>query len=260
MTDFLLAITMKYCFYLFFTFAFYNPLVLAQKSELKVAVFIEPPFVDFVEDQFVGRNIEIVKSLSKSLDFTPVFLRCPFARCLTMVKQGQADMILGLKKSAEREKDLIFLNPPHMVQHDPLRFFTLSSKKMVINSFDDLTILTVGILRGASYFDLFDENKVITKVELTSREQLVNLLLRGRIDTFLEREESILPLMSLEEYREKFSLANYQYNQAVNSYIAISKHSDIKIHAKALSEQLNKLVANDNSKTIEKKIELLRLK
>lgn len=254
MTDFLLAITMKYCLYLFFIFAFHSPLVLAKKSELKVAVFIEPPFVDFVEDQFVGRNIEIVKLLSKSLNFTPVFIRCPFARCLTMVKQGQADMILGLKKLAEREKDLVFLNPPLRVQHDPLRFFTLTSKKTVINSFDDLTNLAVGALRGASYFDLFDKNKVITKVELTSREQLVNMLLRGRIDTFLEREETILPLISLKEYQEKFSLANYQYDKAVNSYIAISKHSDIKAHTAALSAQLKKLVADGTSNTIKNKL------
>ena len=245
---------MKYYLYLFFIFTFYSPLVLAQKSELNVAVFIEPPYVDFVEDQYVGRNIEIVKLLSKSLDLTPVFIRCPFARCLTMVKQGQADMILGLKKSAKREKDLMFLNPPLRVQHYPLRFFTLVSKKIAINQFSDLENITIGVLRGASYFDLFDKSEAITKVELTSRDQLVNMLLRGRIDTFLEREESILPLISLEEYREKFSLANYQYDQAVNSYIAISKHSDIKVHATALSAQLKKVVADGTSNTIKKKL------
>jgi len=225
----------------------------ADTGKLTVAIFIEPPLVDLVDNKFVGENVEIVKVLSKSLGLMPTFIGCLFARCLTLVKQGQADMILGLKKLPEREKDLIFLTPPYTVQHYPLRFFTLSSNKTVINNFEDLKDLTVGTLRGASYFDLFDKNKTITKVELTSRKQLVDMLLRGRIDTFIEREESILPHLPLAEYLEKFALADYQYNQAVNTYIAISKHSSIEAYAERLSNQLDKLVTNGTIKTIRMK-------
>lgn len=235
---------MKYCFYLLLLFFCYSPLVLANKSELIIAVYIEPPFTDFVNDEYVGEHIDTVKILAKSLNFTPVFVRCPFARCLTMVQQGNADIIIGVKKLAEREKDLIFLNPPYMVQHDPLRFFTLSSKNTTINNFDDLSKLTVGTLRGAKYFELFDQNETMIKVELTTREQLINMLLHGRIDTFIAREESILSLMNVDEYKEKFSLANYQYDTAVNSYVAISKHSDINIYTQELSNQLKMLVEN----------------
>ena len=31
-------------------------------------------------------------------------------------------MMIGIGKSAVREKDLIFLNPPHSIQYHPLRF------------------------------------------------------------------------------------------------------------------------------------------
>ena len=244
---------MKYLLYLLFLFCCYSPLTLAYKEELKIATFIEPPFVDLVDNKFVGENIEIATLLSKSINLRPIFIRCPFARCLSMVKQGKADMIMGLKKSSEREKDLIFLNPPYMVQYYPLRFFTLASKKTVINNFDDLKKLTVGTLRGGSYFELFDNSKSITKVEITSREQLVQMLLRGRIDTFIEREQSILPLLPLEDYQQKFSLANYQYDKAVNSYIAISKHSNIKVYTERLSKQLQNLVTDGTIKNIRMK-------
>lgn len=251
-----LSTTMKYLVHLFlfiFTFFFHSSLVLAYKDELKIATFIEPPFVNLVGNQFVGENIDIARLLAKSVNLKPVFIRCPFARCLSMAKRGQADMIMGLRKLSEREKDLIFLNPPSMIQHYPLRFFTLTSKKTEINSFEDLKKLSVGTLRGGSYFELFDKNNAIKKVELTSREQLVKMLLRGRIDTFIEREESILPLLPLKEYQQKFSLANYRYDKAVNSYIAISKHSDINVYATSLSEQLKNLVANGKIKAIRMK-------
>jgi ABC-type amino acid transport substrate-binding protein len=220
---------------------------------LKIATYIEPPFVDLIDNSLVGENIDIAKLLAKSMDLEPIFIRCPFARCLAMVKHGQADMIFGLRKLPEREKDLIFLNPPSMVQHYPLRFFTLTAKKTEINNFEDLKTLSVGTLRGGSYFELFDDDKSIKKVELTSRDQLVKMLLRGRIDTFIEREESIIPLLPLSKYREKFSLANYQYDKAVSSYIAISKKSNIKIHAERLSAQLSKLIANGSIEKIRMK-------
>jgi ABC-type amino acid transport substrate-binding protein len=242
---------MKYfLLFTFFLLSCYSSLALTNKDELKVATFIDPPFADLVDNKLVGEHIEIVRLLATSVGLQPVFIRCPFARCLTMVKRGQADMIIGLRKHPEREKELIFLNPPYMIQHYPLRFFVLSSNEILINSFDDLKKLTIGTLRGGSYFELFDKSKSITKVELKSREQLVHMLLKGRIDTFIEREESILPFLPIEEYQKKFTLANYQYDKAVNAYIAISKKSDIKFYKKRLSEQLQKLVTDGTIKNI----------
>ena len=244
---------MKCLFYLLVLFCCFSSLAIADKSELKIATFIEPPFVDLVGNKLVGENIEIAKLLAMSVGLQPIFIRCPFARCLTMVKRGQADMIFGLRKFPEREKELIFLDPPSMIQHYPLRFFVLSSNKIIIDSFDDLKKLSIGTLRGGSYFELFDKSNSFTKVELTSREQLVHMLLKDRIDAFIEREESILPLLPLEEYQQKFTLANYQYDKVVNSYIAISKNSNIKIYEERLSQQLQNLVTSGTIKAIKMK-------
>ena len=244
---------MKYLYFIFLLSYWHSSLTFAADDELKIAVFIEPPFVDLVDGELVGHHIEIANLIAASVELTPVFILCPFARCLNLVQQGQADMMLGLKKLPEREKDLIFLNPPYMVQHYPLRFYTLASKKVEINTFGDLQKLIVGTLRGASYFDLFDKNTAITKVELNTREQLVQMLLRGRIDTFMEREESILPLVSEQEYKTQFSLAHYQYDKAVNSYIAISKNTHIKNYAERLSTELQRFISNNTFEKIRMK-------
>ena len=234
---------MKYiCSLLLYTFCCFS--VSANEGEMKVATYIEPPFVELIDNKLVGEHVEIAKLLAKASNLKPVFIRCPFARCLNMVKQGKADIIFGVRKSPEREKALTYINPPYMVQTYPLRVFTLASKSIAINSFKDLEGLTLGTLRGGSYFTLFDENKSITKVELISRKQLVDMLLRDRIDAFIEREQSIIPLVSKEVYQQKLLLANYSYNEAVNSFVAISKKSHIKNHSKLLSKQLQILVTN----------------
>jgi len=241
---------MKYFLYSFFIIIniLFNSAFATTKT-LNVAVFLEPPYVDLVANELVGENIDIVNLLASSISLKPAFIRCPPVRCITMVKQGQADMILGLSKSSAREKHFIFLQPPYLLQHQPLRFFTLKENNLIINSFNDLNPLLVGTLRGAMYFPLFDENQVIKKVELTSRKQLVRMLLKGRIDTFLEREETVLPLLSTAEYQNKFSMANYQYNKPINSYIAISRQSKIRHYANELSQFLAEAIVDG---TIEK--------
>jgi ABC-type amino acid transport substrate-binding protein len=217
---------------------------LAENGKLNVVVFLEPPYIDLVANKLVGENIDIINLLAKSIGLKPVFLQCPPVRCLTLVKQGQADMLLGLSKSPSREKDLIFLNPPYLLQHQPLRFFTLKERNLRIDSFSDLSPLLVGTLRGAMYFPLFDKSRDIKKVAFTSRKQLVNMLLKGRIDTFLEREESVLPFLSTTEYQNRFTMADYQYNKTINSYIVLSRHSKAKRFANKLSQVLAKALSD----------------
>ena len=244
---------MKHLLAILFMLICHSAEAMTKNNELIIATFIEPPFVDEVAGELFGEHIDIARLLAKSINIKPVFVRCPFARCLTMVKRGQADMIFGLLKIPEREKDLIFLHPPYMVQHYPLRFYTLADKHISIDGFDDLKPLSVGVLRGASYFDLFDKDDSIKKVELTSRPQLVQMLLRGRIDTFLEREESIRPLLPEQEYKQKLSLASYQYSHAVNSFIAISKHSEVSKYATDLAQEIDRLLKNGTIEMIRKK-------
>lgn len=208
------------------------------KDDLKVAVFLEPPFADLVQGELVGEFIDVAKLLAKSAELNISFIQCPFARCLALVKSGNADMVFGLLKLPEREQDLLFLEPPYFEQTSPLKFYTLGKHNFSINEYSDLKKLTVGTLRGSAYFEQFDNDKDINKIELTSREQMVNMLLKGRIDTFLEREESVIPLVSIQDYQQ-FAIANYAYDKTVKSYIAISKNSNIKQYSMKLSKALS---------------------
>ena len=219
------------------------------KNELVIATFIEPPFVALKNHRLIGSNIEVAKLLANAINLKAVFVRCPFARCLSMVKAGKADMIFGLRKTPEREKELVFLSPPLMIQHYPLRFFTLAKRQLKISKLADLTPLAVGVLRGATHFEAFDNNRKIHKVDVTSRNQLVSMLLKGRIDTFADREESIKPLLSTDDYQKKLALASYQYDRAEKSYIAVSKKSHIKQYTPQLKQTLQQLT---NDGTIDK--------
>jgi len=242
LTDILELTLVKYFTFLFLFFTF-NTLA-SNTGEIRVAVFIEAPFAYIKNHQLAGENIEIAKLLAKSINLTPIFIQCPFVRCLAMVKNGQADMIFGLKKTPQRVKQLHFLAPAYLIQHVPLSFYTLKSKNLIIDKYEDLQTLSVGLLRGGTYFDKFDHDSNINKVELTSRMQLVKMLLRGRIDTFLEREESVKPLVSPKIYRQQLKLANYKYDKTVKGYIGVSKNAPISNYVEILSKNLQVFMTN----------------
>lgn len=212
-------------------------------ADIRIATYLEPPFAYVDEGELVGENIDIAKLLANAAGYSPVFIQCPIARCLSMIKQGQADMIIALRKTKARQEFMSFLNPPYYIQHDPIKFYTLATANININNFEDLELLTVGTLRGTRYFDQFDQDDTLNKVEVSTIGQLINLLKKDRIDTFLEREESVLAWIDKSEYQKLFQLAEYEYDNAVGVYIGISKkslhHNDIN----NLSKQLSLLVS-----------------
>lgn len=234
-----------YSFYLSILLLLFLPVTYAGTTDIiRVATYLEPPMVDIIDNQYVGENVEVVKLLAKALNKKIDFIHCPTARCLSIMENGQADMIVSVRKTPERERYLTFINPPFFTQHYPLRFFINSKNHLSINNYQDLAQLSIGVLRGATYFDKFDHDKQLTKVEVTLREQLVQLLLKNRIDTFIEREESIVSWLPKAQYLSAFTLADYQYNQAVDSYIAISKKSPLQQEIPQISAQLAELVQN----------------
>ncbi len=215
-----------------------------------VATHIEPPFSDIIDGEFVGENIDIANALAEKLNKNVRFVYCPIARCLSLIRDGKADMIVAVRKTAIREQFLYYLNPPIKIQKQPLRFYIRANSKVTVDKYDDLQPLKIGVLRGASYFDKFDHDTKIVKIPLTTHQQLINMLLKGRIDTFLEREESITPLVEQKVYATSIKLAKYSYDKGVGSYIAISKKSPFVNELSEFSSALSTLQRTGKIKTI----------
>lgn len=209
-----------------------------------VATHIEPPFSDIIDGEFSGENIDIANAFAEKTGKKIRFVYCPVARCFSLMQAGQADMIVAVRKTKIREKFLHYLTPAIKIQHRPLRFYILANNKITVDKYEDLKPLKIGVLRGASYFDKLDHDTNITKIPLTNHQQLVDMLLKGRIDTFLEREESITPLVEQNTYSTRIKLAEFSYDKGVGSYIAISKKSYFASETENFSNALNTLHNN----------------
>lgn len=211
--------------------------------KIKVAVVIEPPYIDYNEGKYSGIHVDVLNKLAGELKRELTYVQCPFARCLSLLKSGEADMFIGLIRTKTREEFLSYIPKPFSTQYDPLQFFIRRDENIQINKYADLKSLNIGVLRGVSYFAQFDNDSSLKKIELVSYSQMLQMLLKGRIDTFIEREESITPWIDLETYKNKINLANYEYNKGVDSYIAISKKSSWAAKLPELLSAQEKLIA-----------------
>lgn len=132
---------------------------------VKVAVHIEPPAADLVDNKFVGRNVDVARTLIGALGKEVQFVQCPFAPCFSMLQKGDVDMLIGLRKTKERQETISFLSSPMYYQHFPLRFYVNTKNVIKIDTYEDLEGLTVGVLRSGSYFERFDKDKELIKIE-----------------------------------------------------------------------------------------------
>ncbi|MDO6444629.1 transporter substrate-binding domain-containing protein [Colwellia sp. 1_MG-2023] len=212
------------------------------KETLLVATNIEPPYSYFVDNKYTGINVKIITLLAEKLNLQVKFLHCPFARCLSFLEMGQADAIIGLRKTAERSKFLTYLDQPFSTQTFPLQFYIRQDSDLNITNYSDLANLRIGTLRAATYFDRFDHDNTLNKVEVVNYNQLLQMLLKDRIDTFLEREESVKPWIDNAEYKQKIKLADYLYNRSVDSYIAFSKKSPFSQEVALFSQMQKQLL------------------
>ncbi|WP_448550096.1 substrate-binding periplasmic protein [Thalassotalea fusca] len=207
-----------------------------------MAVYIEPPYADVSNGQYVGVNIEIVTLIAQRLNRQVNFTECPFIRCMSLMRTGTVDLIVGIKKDKERAKYVSYLDEPYNVQYFPLNFYLLKDSNHNIKQYDDLKNLRIGTIRGALYFERFDRDNELLKTTVTTYEQLIKLLMRKRIDTFIEREESITPWVKSDVYNQRFKKAEYQYSKAVGSYIAVSKKSPLIKKIAQINEIQNQLI------------------
>lgn len=103
----------------------------------------------------------------------------PWARAVSDVRTGDADVLLGAYFTEEREAFLSF-SPPIAEVQDVL--FSMTGRNVTYRDLSDLKPFTIGVVRGAAHGQAFDSATFLKKEEVTRREQNIEKLITGRID------------------------------------------------------------------------------
>lgn len=104
----------------------------------------------------------------------------PFPRSLQDLQSGRDVIVPRVRRIQDREPYILFLGPI-AVQKREVAFLGLKGKA-VVTKYEDLAALTIGVKRGTTYFERFNTDKALRKIESTDDQTLVSMLLAGRFD------------------------------------------------------------------------------
>lgn len=117
----------------------------------------------------------------------------PFRRALRSAERGYVDAISPLYISETRKQHLLFSEPLGLSQ---TVLFYRRAKPIVFNKIADLAGLRVVVMRGARVSDEFDRAVNIERIEVTSYEQQVRMLMMGRVDALVGEEFVVRSVMA----------------------------------------------------------------
>ncbi|RMD00414.1 hypothetical protein EAY64_04880 [Aquitalea palustris] len=141
-----------------------------------------------------GPYVEIIKLLAARLDAPVRYLSCPLQRCLQAMRQGQADLVIGVRNSDDRDAYITFLDPPYAAA-TPLAIYLRRADSRQVRSYADLYPLRIGVVEGMRYQPAFDEDKQLERDFAPSSLSNFRKLLAGRVDAVVINRRNGMALL-----------------------------------------------------------------
>ena len=161
----------------------FAPDIHAGARQLKIGISTGyPPFYFFTADNRpTGICIDILNQIAEHMEISVAYTSYPWQRMLLYGKDGTADAVMPLFKTSEREQFLVF--PETALVHEDNSFFTAaSSKTSYSGTLTDVAGNKIAVIDGYSYGREFDQTEFRNKVIVKDTEQLIKLVLSGRVD------------------------------------------------------------------------------
>lgn len=194
-------------------------------AEVIVPMDHYPPWKIVENNRYSGIDVELITALLREVGITPTFTTCPWSRCLDMIKSGEAAMLSGVLRRPEREKFMFFIDPPYKTRSS--KVFYTSRDARDIRSYDDLYGRTIGVQRGAKYFDRFDNDRKLTLDTVANDELNFRKLLAGRVDAVIITESIGDYVLSEMGLSRAFRKATFRHDREVPVHFVISRNSPL---------------------------------
>ena len=125
-------------FILFLSFGLLSQSIAAPTDEpLTLVTDLWPPFrIKGESEDMTGIDIDLTRLLEKRLGVTIKIVRVPWVRALQMMRSGQADLMAGLARTAEREQFIHYCEPPYSAIRPA--FYKLLRNAAQLNNYKDL--------------------------------------------------------------------------------------------------------------------------
>jgi polar amino acid transport system substrate-binding protein len=208
--------------------SFISSLAFAQQNIITLATLEYPPFIYSDGNQVKGPIVDKVVTVFDKLGIKVNLQILPIARGLLMVKNGEVDGFFSLKKTPERENDLLFTTVPLVTQR--FVFFIHKSLNLHWNgNLEELKNYRIGVVSKTSYGPIFDKcikNGILTNIdEAQSFELNIKKLIAGRIDLVINSYD-VGEYLIKKLGAENQIIAIEPPIDTINSYLAFTRKRD----------------------------------
>ena len=200
---------------------------------------------------FIGIDIDIALELERRLGIAIEIQRRPWARALEMMKSGEADLVTGIARTDERESYMAYVGVPYAAVQ-PV-FYALKGKGSAIGTYDDLYGKSIGFSLNSAYFEPFNSDSMLTKVGLSTEEQILKVLSLGRIDVAIGTDPNMSWDVARLGYRDALERTSYRPTVRTDLYIAISRKSSAVALAPDIERALKVMVSDGTIEAIVEK-------
>jgi polar amino acid transport system substrate-binding protein len=209
-----------------------------------------PPFR--IEDKeipegFKGLDIEILNELSKKLNIKIQIKRSPWARSLANLKSGDSDIITGVAYTDERAEYINYAEPSYY-SVNPV-FYVKKGRGRLIKNYNDLYSYSIGYSIKSAYFEPFNSDTKLKKIELSSETHLIKMLMLGRVDAIIGTEPNISYDLIKSGNKSKVEPVLYKPDKKTKLFIGVSKKSPLASRMKEIEKVINDML---NEKKIER--------
>jgi len=203
-----------------------NSSVTAKNIVIKADCRQRPPEMtyDIKQKKCSGPLIDILNMAVNEVGAEVKWTRRPFQRSYSFLKRGKIDILPRVIKTKERKKDVKYFTAiGYQVKN--IVFAVKKGHESDIQTFQDLQNFRICAKRGTAYFDEFNDNSSIYKVNCIDDTVLTKKFIRGRcaaaIILDIKAFEKVMKSMKFED----FTYAKYQYENKIGNHFAMSLKS-----------------------------------
>jgi len=214
--------------------------------------------IDEQTGDFSGPLIDILNMAAAEVGLTVKWQQNYFKRSYSRLIRGNVDIVPRVIIKKERKQFVRFFDPIGYQQKN-IVFIVKKGKKSLLNKYEDLYKVTVGVKKGTAYFKRFDSDSRITKKMSVDDKNMSMMFAANRFDAMI-----ILDMLAFETALkdigfDNYTLANYKYVQVISNQYAMSKKSPKINMFDKINQAFNNLVKNDKVRECYQKYNLAPL-
>lgn len=207
-------------------------------APLVVAMDEWPPFRMEQEGRFRGLDVDILEAMAKRAGVEVEVRRYPWGRALSFMQSGKVDLMMGLARTAERERYIDYLAPSYYECHPA--FYGRAEVANRVHRYDDLYALELGYVLKSAYFEPFDSDPKLRRHGVPTEQQLLGMVVRGHLDLLVGTDCQVDYALAKDAHH--LIKTPWQPDARVNLYVGVSKQSAGKEQAHLLEQALASMI------------------